>query len=128
MKRRVPQSKHSEHAAAMLAKCTPALRPVAERLHQMLSDSIDGVVESWDGENFGLGDGPGYKGLIFVIMPQKQWITFGISHAATLPDPSKLLEGKGKVHRHIKLRSRAEVEAPAVRQLVDAALLARAAR
>jgi hypothetical protein len=47
--------------------------------------------------------GSGYKGLVFVISPFKTHVNLGIVHGATLADPAGLLEGTGKVHRHVKL-------------------------
>ncbi len=70
------------------------------------------------------GFSPKYADTICVIMPAKAWITLGIARAAGLPDPGKLLEGKGKVHRHVKLRTAGDVNAPALRQLLRAALAA----
>ena len=38
--------------------------------------------------------------------------------AASLADPDGLLEGTGKRHRHVKLRTVADVRAPALRDLL----------
>jgi aspartate-semialdehyde dehydrogenase len=43
---------------------------------------------------------------------------------AALPDPAWLLEGTGKCARHVKLKTRADVEKPAVRALLHAAVAA----
>ena len=37
---------------------------------------------------------------------------------AKLPDPEKMLEGKGKGVRHVKLRSVADVKRPGVKRLI----------
>ena len=39
-----------------------------------------------------------------------------------LPDPHRLLQGSGKVHRHVQLRSVADVANPGLKQLLEAAL------
>lgn len=83
------------------------------------------AVETWDGEHLGLGYSPGYKGLVFVLSPQRAWITLGIAHAVHLPDPAGLMAGKGKVHRHVKLRTAAEVRSPQLATLIRAAVAAR---
>jgi hypothetical protein len=39
-----------------------------------------------------------------------------------LPDPERLLQGNGKVVRHIKLESPADLDRPAIRKLMAVAL------
>jgi hypothetical protein len=73
----------------------------------------------------GYGYGPKYVDTVCVIMPNEEGITLGIGHATELPDPTNLLEGTGKVHRHVKLKVRADVENPALKALLKAALARR---
>ena len=44
-------------------------------------------------------------------------MNLGFNHGAELPDPSDLLEGTGKLFRHVKLRSLEDVENPDLRDL-----------
>jgi hypothetical protein len=44
------------------------------------------------------------------------------ARGAELPDPAGLLAGTGKRARHVKLRQMEDVEDPALRDLLDAAL------
>jgi hypothetical protein len=50
------------------------------------------------------------------------------ARAYELPDPAGLLQGSGKVHRHVKLRRPEELDQPALRDLIAAAAAASAAR
>ncbi len=45
----------------------------------------------------------------------------GFFHGASLPDPARLLEGTGKLMRHVKLRPGEEVDADALGDLIAAA-------
>jgi hypothetical protein len=45
-----------------------------------------------------------------------------------LPDPAKLLEGTGKLHRHVKLKSKADLETAALKSLLKAAVARRERR
>jgi hypothetical protein len=45
----------------------------------------------------------------------------GFFHGASLPDPGRLLEGSGKFMRHVKLRPGTEINAGALKRLIDAA-------
>ena len=51
----------------------------------------------------------------------KSHVNVGFFHGAALGDPAGLLEGSGKRMRHVKLRPGAEVDAAALRGLIDAA-------
>jgi hypothetical protein len=68
----------------------------------------------------GFGTGTGYQGLIFVVTPQRAHVTLGIARGADLPDPARLLEGRGTVHRHLKIRDVDDLERPELRQLMSA--------
>lgn len=63
-----------------------------------------------------------YKGLVCVIMPLKGAVNLGFARGAELPDPTGLLEGAGKRARHVKLKSNADLNNPALRELLLAAL------
>ena len=65
---------------------------------------------------------PGYKGLVCSLILSKTGVKLGLSHGASLDDPHKLLEGAGKVHKHIPLKSPADLAKPAVKALVKAAI------
>ena len=48
----------------------------------------------------------------------KEHVTLAFLRGAVLPDPEKLLEGKARFVRNIKLRSVAEVKRPGVKKLI----------
>jgi len=48
-------------------------------------------------------------------------VNVGFFHGASLPDPSRLLQGNGKFMRHVKLRSKTANNSAALRALIDAA-------
>ncbi|MCA0456724.1 MAG: DUF1801 domain-containing protein [Chloroflexi bacterium] len=52
------------------------------------------------------------------IAPQKDRINIGFYRGALLPDATGLLEGTGKLLRHVKVRSVGDLEKPALRQLI----------
>ncbi|HXK01432.1 MAG TPA: DUF1801 domain-containing protein [Verrucomicrobiae bacterium] len=49
-------------------------------------------------------------------------VNLGFWDALNLPDPEGLLEGTGKRSRHVKIRALADLERPALRALVEAAI------
>jgi hypothetical protein len=48
-------------------------------------------------------------------------VVFGFYYATELPAPGGLLEGTGRLMRHVKIRTHADLENPALRQLVEVA-------
>lgn len=73
----------------------------------------------------GYGYGPKYADMVCMLMPTKAGVNLGIAYAMELPDPAKLLEGTGKLHRHVKLNSEADLERTALKSLLKAAVARR---
>jgi hypothetical protein len=43
-------------------------------------------------------------------MPATRHVNLGFNYGAELPDPHKLLEGTGKMFRHVKIKSLAQLK------------------
>lgn len=99
----------------------PETAGLARRLRTLLRRHLTGAVETGDRDNWGIGWGTGYRDTLFVISPQKGYVNLGVADGATLPDPGELLEGAGKRHRHVKLRTLSQVSDPRLARLVQAA-------
>ncbi len=63
-----------------------------------------------------------YADTEFTLMPQAKWVNLGIYRALELPDPQKLLQGTGKLHRHVKLHDLTDLKSHALRALLQAAV------
>jgi len=59
------------------------------------------------------------------IIPQESYVNLGFYYGVSLADPAGLMEGTGKRLRHVKVRSAEEVNKPALRELIKAALVER---
>jgi len=111
-----------------LESCVPRIREVALRAFDAVLAIFPDAVVTVDNQNprfgatIGFGTTRGYKGLRFTITPQRTHVTLGIAHGADLPDPSGLMEGTGKVHRHVKLRQLQDVDRPELGELMAAAM------
>jgi hypothetical protein len=68
--------------------------------------------------------GPGYKGTLFTLLLSTSGVKVGFNHGATLPDPTGLLGGLGKVHRTFTVSNVGDVKNPAFGALVNAAYAA----
>ena len=91
---------------------------VAKALRALIKKEVKGVeeyVNPWKIPSFDS------YGPMCCFMIGKEHVTFAFMRGAALPDPEKLLEGKGKGVRHVKLRSIADVKRPGLKKLVVAA-------
>src|SRR3954454_15004298 len=86
-----------------LPRSTPDVAAVARALRARLLDDLPGTTEQPDGAAnvIGYGHGAGYKGLVCTIILSKKGVKLGFYRGAELPDPDRLLEGAGKVHRYV---------------------------
>ncbi|MEV4314507.1 DUF1801 domain-containing protein [Actinocrispum sp. NPDC049592] len=96
--------------------------PLTILIHELLLDVYPTAVLTADSENIGYGASTGYRGLRFTVAPFDDYVRLGIAGGASLEDPTGLLQGTGKVHRHIKIRSGDELANPALHALLKAAL------
>lgn len=62
------------------------------------------------------------EGFVFAIVPHMKHINLLFSKGAELSDPEGLLAGTGKQVRHLKIKSEAETQNPALRFLLQEAL------
>ena len=69
---------------------------------------------------FGLG--PKMKDAFCYIATASRHVNLGFPRGASLPDPNHVLEGEGKVMRHVKFRSERDLERPFVRRYIRAAM------
>lgn len=49
--------------------------------------------------------GPGYKGTVGTIILSQKGLKLGLSNSVGFADPYGLLQGEGKVHRHVVLKA-----------------------
>lgn len=70
-------------------------------------------------KNIGFGTGPKKKTEHFCwLMPASNHVTLGFNYGAELPDPKRILEGKGKLFRHFKVKSSEDLSNPDLINLI----------
>jgi hypothetical protein len=112
--------------AALLAALSPDVRELTAAARGFLT----GLVPDWTEEPdpvdrlFVYTYRPGtYRGAVVAVQPQRNYVNLVFSRGAELAglDAGTLLEGTGKVARHVKLRAPVQLEDPRLRELVEAA-------
>jgi len=128
MTARTPAQK--SEADALLHGYPDAVRELADAARKALAKALPGATEGVDtsAKLLSYSYGPGYKGLVCTLLLSKTGVKLGIFRGAELPDPAGMLQGAGKVHRHVQLRSSADLERPELKRLLAAALGAFRAR
>ena len=91
------------------------IKELSRQTRELIYSLVPEVVEVvWvKQKNTGFGTGPKKKTEHFCwIMPAGKHVTLGFNYGAELPDPANLLEGTGKLFRHVKVRSAADLSDP----------------
>jgi hypothetical protein len=111
---------------AFLAAYPPEVSDLALAARILLGEALPGASETLDesARIIGYSYGPGYKGLVCTLILSQTGVKLGIARGAELPDPRGVLGGSGKVHRHVLLRSTADLKRPGLKPLLKAALAA----
>lgn len=102
-----------------IAGLTPELEEIASSLRQVILEVEPAITESIKWSR------PVYsgKGNICSIDPAKDHLNLGFFDGASLPDPSGLLEGTGKNHRHIKVKRLSDIRKKEFCELVKSSVL-----
>ncbi|MEO5585969.1 MAG: DUF1801 domain-containing protein [Flavobacteriales bacterium] len=92
-------------------------RSLAREARKLIHRILPEVVEvAWvKQKNIGFGTGIKKSTEHFCwLMPATKHVTLGFNYGAELPDPSHLLEGTGKLFRHVKISSAEQFKDPAL--------------
>jgi len=109
-----------------LAGYPPEVRELALAARALLDIALPRAEETLDesAKVIGYGYGPGYKGVVCTLILSQRGVKLGIARGAELPDPKQLMQGSGKVHRHVPLQTIADLKQPGLESLLKAALAA----
>jgi len=101
---------------ALLQSYPPEVQALASAARKHLRRVLPKIEERADGSApvIGYGYGPGYRDLICTLILSRKGVKLGLVRGSELADPNHLLEGSGKVHRHIALRTAADLHRPGV--------------
>jgi hypothetical protein len=98
---------------------------LALALREMVLEEAPDAVEKVYGNHpsaVWFGSGLKMKDMFCYIAAARSHVNLGFCRGASLPDPNHVLEGEGKVMRHVKFRSERDVERPFVRRYIRAAM------
>jgi hypothetical protein len=115
---------------ALLAGRTPKVQELAQATRRFLRQLLPGTREVVDPSApiVAFTRGEGYAGMVCNMMLSASGVKIGIFRGSELADPYGLLEGSGKIHRHLPLAQAADLRQPGVERLIKAADKAARAR
>jgi hypothetical protein len=110
-------------AAAWTARIAPSVRPVARKTRALVRSGFPKLTESVAYGVLRYGPSPANQDQLLHIFAHRDHLNLGFMRGlgALVPDPSALIEGTGRVMRHVTLRTVADVERPALRAILRAA-------
>lgn len=113
--------------AGFMAKYTPAMakegRAALTRLRRLVPGAVQMVYDNWNGLVVGFGPtARASEAVVSILMVPDHVSLCFIQNGPDLPDPEHLLQGSGTVVRHIKLTSARDLDKPAIRALIAAAV------
>jgi hypothetical protein len=99
-------------------KVLPEFQPIVAMIRELMKDCAPNAKEAI---SYGI---PVYKAkhILAVISPTKKDITFAFSRGAEFEDKYGLLQGVGKVSRHVKIKNLADANKDALRYYIKQAL------
>ena len=105
----------------IVSRVSPHARQLAEGARALIRDVYPAVVEvPWPKQRvigYGVGPKKMSEHFCYISVSQKH-INLGFMYGAELPDPEKLLEGSGKLLRHVRIAALEQLSNPALRQLL----------
>jgi hypothetical protein len=104
----------------------PATRVLIAAARRAMKAAFPKVLETADAKAklIAYSYGPGYKGVVATLILSRTELKIGIPFGAMLADPTGILKGAGKVHRHVTVASLSDLERPDLSELLKANLSA----
>jgi hypothetical protein len=105
----------------LLADKPADVRETAHALRELINEIFPNAEErvnpGW--RNITYGHAAARSAQLFGISPQEDRVNLYVFHGALLEDPAQLMEGTGKITRHVKVRSPEHARRPELRELMQ---------
>jgi hypothetical protein len=112
--------------ASFLGKFTPEIATLARKSIALLRKRLPGatvlVYDNYNALAVGFGPNERTSEAILSIAVWPRWVSLFFLQGKGLADPQKILKGSGNRVRHVVLTSTADLDQPAIRALIAAAL------
>ena len=127
----MPTDPTARQVADMIARYTPemaeAITACRRKLCARVPRGFELVYDNYNALAIGYAWADKAAASLVSIAGYPRWVTLFFLYGKDLPDPDRLLEGEGVRVRSIRLASPGDLDKPAVRRLLDLALVPHAA-
>jgi hypothetical protein len=116
--------KEDINAVDFLSRYSPEVVGLALALRASLLKQLPDIIEQLDlpAKMVAYCYGQKYAEMICVIIPSKKGLKLGFYKGTELPDPAGMLEGTGKISRYVQIKSKEQIDSPALKDLLSAAM------
>src|SRR5580658_5477450 len=109
-----------------IAKFTPQIaamtKAVLKKMRQRYPTALELVYDNYNALAIGFAPSEKTSEGIFSIAVYPRWVSLFFLQAKGVPDPEKLLKGSGNVAKHVVLVTPADLDAPALVEMMEAAV------
>lgn len=100
------------------------LHPLVHQARALIQSVMPAALEMLDpsANLIAYGTDRTIKGLVCGIIIYPTYLNLMLARGASLPDPHHILKGSGKKARHVRIHTPADLHAPAVRAILQAAI------
>ena len=121
-----PNEASSAQVDVFIDQYGPEIQKLINSTRRTLRAAFPGCAETADSKArlLGYSYGPGYKGTVATLILSKKGVKIGVPYGASLKDPTNLLAGGGKVHRHVAVAEPADLKTAALTALLREAFRA----
>jgi hypothetical protein len=119
---RSPHEQLAEFLERFLPEVSAAAAAALERLRARLPGAIEMVYDNYNALVIGFGPTERASDALVSIVVYPRYVSLAFLTGASLDDPAGVLQGDGKVARHVRLESPDVIDRPAVAALIEQAV------
>ena len=97
---------------------------LAFHLRKMLLTNLPGITEQIDlpAKMMAYCYGQKYRDMICAVFPSKKGLKISFNRVVEIPDPDKMLEGKGKIIRYVVIHTKEQIQSSQLKKILSVAL------
>jgi len=108
-----------------LSRYSPAVRKLMLGARQVVLTEIPSASETVNDVSYAVTNGFTFSGRVkevfCYVVAYSSYVNLGFARGAELPDPDRKLQGTGKLHRHLRIETQADLDRPEVRRFIHLA-------
>lgn len=108
-----------------LSRYDPPVRELMLAVRRIVLRELPSVSETVNDVGYTITNGFTFSGrvkeMFCYVVAYKSYVNVGFARGAELPDPDRRLKGSGKLHRHLRIETQADLNDPALPRFIHLA-------